>query len=190
MWFQGNAMNTSMNLNRGILPGLLAMLALALTSQQGYAHPGHADPVTISRSSGVYLEKLVPHYLKVQKALAQDAFTEETKGAASAIERLTKEANAKEKDPSGRKMFGSVSKSAGSISAAGGIEAAREAFASLNDELLPFFDSWPSHLLAHDLVLYTCHDTEQWWLQANGDKVADPYRGASVRCDDLVEKER
>ena len=136
------------------------------------------------------MQKLVPHYLKVQKALSEGVFTDETKGAASAIERLMKEANSKEKDPSGRKMFGAVAKSAGSISAATEIEAARAEFSSLNDELLPFFDSWPSHLLAHDLVLYTCNDTEQWWLQANGDKVADPYRGSSVHCNDLTEKER
>jgi hypothetical protein len=182
-------MNTSIKRHRGILSGVLFVL-LALTGQHGHAHPGHADPVTISRSSGVYLEKLLPHYLKVQKALAQGVFTEETQGAADAIQRLTKEAGAKEKDPSGRKMFGAVSKAAAAIGAADGIDAAREAFAALNDELLPFFDSWPSHLLAHDLVLYTCDDTEQWWLQANGDKVADPYRGASVRCGKLVEKER
>lgn len=179
----------SVKRSRGICLSLLSLSLLAL-SHQGYAHPGHADPVTISRASSVYLQKLVPHYLKVQKALAQGAFTDETRGAASAIERLMKEANAKEKDPSGRKMFGAVAKSAGSIGAAAGIDEARAEFSGLNDELLPFFDSWPSHLLAHDLVLYTCHDTEQWWLQANGDKSADPYRGSSVHCSDLVEKER
>ncbi len=181
---------TFMKRSRSVCLPLLSTLALALLSQLGYAHPGHADPVTISRASNVYLQKLVPHYLKVQKALSLDAFTDEVKEAASAIERLTKEAGAKEKDPSGRKMFGAVTKSAGSISAAAGIDAARAGFAELNDELLPFFDSWPSHLLAYDLVLYTCNDTKQWWLQVNGDKVADPYRGSSVRCDDLTEKER
>lgn len=182
-------MCTLVKRNLGILSSALLILTV-LTAQQIHAHPGHADPVTISRSSSMYLQNLVPHYLKLQKAFAQGVFTEETQGAADAIQRLTREAAGKEKDPSGRKMFGAVSKAAAAISAAEGIDAAREAFVSLNDELLPFFDSWPSHLLAHDLVMYTCKDTEQWWLQANGDKVADPYRGASVRCEALVEKER
>lgn len=168
----------------------LSMLMLTLLNHQIYAHPGHADPVTISRATNVYLQKLVPHYLKIQKALSQDGLTDEVKGAAGAIERLMKEAGAKERDSSGRKMYVAVAKSAGSISAAAGIEEAREAFSELNDELLPFFASWPSHLLAHDLVLYTCNDTEQWWMQANGDKVADPYRGSSVHCADLVERGR
>lgn len=169
---------------------LLSMLGLVLVHQQSYAHPGHADPITISRSSSVYLQKLLPHYLKIQKALAQEEFNDDVKGAASAIERLGKEASAKETDPSGRKMFSGVAKWAASIGAAGEVGDAREAFDELNDVLLPFFNEWPSHLLAHDLVLYTCNDTKQWWLQTNGDKVADPFRGALVPCDDLVEKER
>lgn len=171
--------------------GISLLLALILAPlHQIHAHPGHADPVTISRGSNVYMKNLVPHYLKLQKALAGDDLTEEAKGAAGAIERLAKEAHAKEKDPSGKKMFDAVARSAGAIGAAAGIEDAREGFAELNDSLLPFFDSWPSHLLAHDLVLYTCEDTEQWWMQANGDTVADPYRGSSIRCADLTEKAR
>jgi hypothetical protein len=167
---------------------LLLVLALAPLSHS-VAHPGHADPVTISRSTHVYMQKLVPHYLKIQKALAVGELNAEAKDAAEAIQRLIKKARKKEKDPSGKRMYKGVAKAAGFISAASNLETAREEFAELSDILLPFFDSWPNHILEHDLVLYTCKETKQWWLQANGDKVADPYRGASVTCADLTEKE-
>ncbi|VAW86686.1 hypothetical protein MNBD_GAMMA17-590 [hydrothermal vent metagenome] len=168
----------------------LLLLTLALVPlSQGYAHPGHADTVTISRSTHVYLQKMVPHYLKIQKSLAIGELNAETRGAAEAIQRLIKKARKKEKDPSGKRMYKGVVKTAGFIGAASSIEAAREEFAELNDILLPFFDNWPNHILEHDLVLYTCKETKQWWLQPNGDKVADPYRGASVACADLTEKE-
>lgn len=167
---------------------LLLVLALIPLSQ-GYAHPGHADPVTISRGTHVYMQKLVPHYIKIQKALAADTLDQDVKGAADAIERLANKAHEIESDPSGKKMYDVVAKSAGAIATASSVESAREAFAELNDKLLLFFNNWPSHILEHDLVLYTCKETKQWWLQANGDEVADPYRGSSVSCADLVEKE-
>ncbi len=167
---------------------LLFILALAPLSQS-YAHPGHADPVTISRDTHVYMQKLIPHYLKVQKALAAGELSAEAKGAADAIQRLVKKARKKESDSSGKKMYKGVAKAAGFISSATSIDTAREEFDELNNILMPFFDHWPSHILEHDLVLYTCKETEQWWLQANGDTVADPYRGASVACTELTEKE-
>jgi len=167
---------------------LLLVLALAPLSQS-LAHPGHADPVTISRSTHIYMQKLVPHYLIVQKGLAVGEVNEAVKGAADAIQRLVKKARKKESDPSGKKMYKGVGKAAGFISSASSLDAAREEFSELSDILLPFFDSWPNHILEHDLVLYTCKESKQWWLQANGDKVADPYRGATAHCADLIEKE-
>ncbi len=167
---------------------LLFILALAPLGQS-YAHPGHADPVTISRDTHVYMQKLIPHYLKVQKALAAGELSAEAKGAADAIQRLVKKARKKESDSSGKKMYKGVAKAAGFISSATSIDTAREEFDELNNILMPFFDHWPTHILEHDLVLYTCKETEQWWLQANGDTVADPYRGASVACAELTEKE-
>ncbi len=175
-------------LKSGGFVGVLVVFLL-IPLGQSYAHPGHADPVTISRVTHVYMQKLVPHYLKIHKGLAAGTLNDEVKGAAEAIERLVNKARKKESDASGKKMYKSVAKASGFIAAANDIASAREEFAELNDVLMPFFDSWPSHILEHDLVLYTCEDTEQWWLQANGDKVADPYRGASVACADLVEKE-
>ncbi len=153
------------------------------------AHPGHADPVTISRATHAYMQKIVPHYLKIRKALAAGELNDDVKGAAEAIERLAKKARRKESDPSGKKMYKGVAKSAGFIASATDLASAREEFAELSDTLLPFFDHWPSHILEHDLVLYTCKETKQWWLQANGEKVADPYRGAGVKCNELTEKE-
>lgn len=170
------------------LAPLLLMLAFAPLSQS-YAHPGHADPVTISRTTHVYMQKLIPHYLKIQQGLAAGELNETVKGAADAIQRLAKKARKKESDASGKKMYKSVGKNVGFIAVAGDVDAAREEFAELNDALMPFFDNWPNHILEHDLVLYTCKETKQWWLQANGDKVADPYRGAAVTCTDLTEKE-
>jgi len=168
----------------------LWILVLVLTSfGSANAHPGHAEPVTISRDTHVYMQKLVPHYLKIQKGLAAGELNDEIQGAAQAIERLLKKASKKESNASGKKMYKGVAKAAGSITAASDVDAARKAFAELSDILLPFFDSWPSHLLEHDLVLYTCKETKQWWLQANGDAVDDPYRGAGVACADLTEKE-
>lgn len=170
----------------------LALLLFALLVAplgQTYAHPGHADPVTISRATHAYMQKLVPHYLTIQQGLAAGELNDGVKGAAQAIERLAKKARKKESDSSGKKMYKAVAKSAGFIAAANNVGSAREEFAELSDTLLPFFDNWPNHILEHDLVLYTCKETKQWWLQANGDKVADPYRGASVSCADLVEKE-
>jgi len=168
---------------------LLLMLALMAPLSQSYAHPGHADPVTISRSTHVYMQKLVPHYLKIQKGLAAGELSDEVKGAAEAIKRLVGKARKKESDSSGKKMYKAVAKAADFIAKAGDVDTAREEFSELNDRLMPFFDRWPNHILEHDLVLYTCKESKQWWLQANGDKVADPYRGASVACSDLVEKE-
>ncbi len=168
---------------------LLLLILSLIPLSQSYAHPGHADPVTISRDTHVYMQKMVPHYLKVQKALAAGELSAEAKGAADAIQRLVKKARKKESDASGKKMYKGVAKAAGFISSATSIDAAREEFDELNNILMPFFDSWPSHILEHDLVLYTCKETTQWWLQANGDKVADPYRGASASCAELTEKE-
>lgn len=168
-----------------------ALVVLALTIgpiNQGYAHPGHADPVTISRTTLVYLQKLVPHYLEVQKHLAASKLNDKIKSAAEAMQRLAEKASEKESDPSGKKMYKAVTKSASFIQAAGTIDAAREAFAELNDQLLPFFDNWPSHLIEQDLVLYICKETKQWWMQPNGEKIADPYRGADIHCGNLVEK--
>ncbi len=179
-------MKTLLKKNRRIL--WVVMLALTPLGQS-YAHPGHADPVTISRSTHVYMQKIVPHYLKIQKGLAAGDLSEDVKGAADAIKRLAGKARKKESDPSGKRMYKSVAKAAGFIAQASDIRNAREEFAELNDVLMPFFDHWPNHILEHDLVLYTCKETEQWWLQANGDKVADPYRGADVHCASLVEKE-
>ncbi len=175
-------------LKQGRFAALLLALTLAPISQS-YAHPGHADPVTISRATHVYMQKLVPHYLTIQKALAAGELTDEARGAAEAIQRLVKKARKKENNPSGKKMYKGVAKAAGFIASAGSVDAAREEFDELNNILMPFFDNWPSHILEHDLVLYTCKETTQWWLQANGDKAADPYRGASVTCDTLTEKE-
>lgn len=172
--------------NRQIL--WVMMLAL-IPLGQSHAHPGHADPVTISRSTHVYMQKLIPHYLKIQKGLAAGDLNEDVKGAADAIKRLAGKARKKESDPSGKRMYKAVAKAAGFIAQASDINNAREEFAELNDVLMPFFDNWPNHILEHDLVLYTCKETKQWWLQANGDKVADPYRGAGVPCASLVEKE-
>ncbi len=166
---------------------LLLMLTL-LPLDQSYAHPGHADPVTISRSTHIYMQKLIPHYLTIQKPLAADELSEATKEAAEAIKRLVKKARKKESDPSGKKMYKGVAKAAGFISSASSLGAAREEFGELNNVLMPFFDNWPNHILEHDLILYTCEETKQWWLQANGEKAADPYRGASVICPDLIEK--
>ena len=179
-------MNTLLKRNRPVL--LLLTLVFAPLGQS-YAHPGHAGPVTISRSTHAYMQKVVPHYLKIQKGLAAGELSDEIKGAAQAIERLLKKAGKKETDASGKKMYKGVAKAAGLIMAASDVNAARKTFAGLSDTLLPFFDSWPNHILEHDLVLYTCKETEQWWLQANGDAVADPYRGAGVVCSDLTEKE-
>ncbi len=168
----------------------ILLLALGLTPlSQSYAHPGHADPVTISRDTHVYMQKLVPHYLKIQQGLAAGELNETVSGAADAIQRLVKKARKKESDSSGKKMYKGVAKAAGFINSASSLEAAREEFDELNNILMPFFDHWPNHILEHDLVLYTCKETEQWWLQANGDKAADPYRGTSVSCTDLIEKE-
>lgn len=169
---------------------LLLLVALVLAPlNQSFAHPGHADPVTISRSTHVYMQKLVPHYLEIQKGLAAGEVSDAVKGAAEAIQRLVKKARKKESDPSGKKMYKGVAKAAGFISSASSLDSAREEFDELNNIMMPFFDNWPNHLLEHDLVLYTCKETTQWWLQANGDKVADPYRGAAAHCSDLVEKE-
>ncbi len=175
-------------LKQSHLAALLLALGLAPIGQ-GYAHPGHADPVTISRATHIYMQKLVPHYLTIQKALAAGELSDKAKGAAEAIQRLAKKARKKESDSSGKKMYKGVAKAAGFISSAGTIDAAREEFDELNNILMPFFDHWPSHILEHDLVLYTCKETTQWWLQPNGEKAADPYRGASVVCDKLIEKE-
>ena len=153
------------------------------------AHPGHADPITISRDTHVYMQKLVPPYLKIQSALAEGELNETVKEAADAIKQLVDNAWEKERDPSGKRMYKGVAKAAGFVAAANNIDVAREAFAEFNDTLLPFFDSWPNHILEHNLVLYICKETKQWWLQTKGDKAADPYRGASVPCVDLVEKE-
>ncbi len=167
----------------------LVLVLVSVPVGQSFAHPGHADPVTISRSTHIYMQKLVPHYLTIQKALAAGELTDEAKGAAEAIQRLVKKARKKESDPSGKKMYKGVAKAAGFINSASSLDAAREEFDELNNILMPFFDHWPSHILEHDLVLYTCEETKQWWLQANGDRVADPYRGASVVCEKLTEKE-
>ena len=154
------------------------------------AHPGHADPVTISRDTHTYMQKLVPHYLKIQKGLVVGELNDEIKGAAQAIERLAQKGRKKETDRTGIKMYKGVAKAAGFIAAANDVDTARVEFAELSDILLPFFDSWPNHIQEHNLVLYTCKETKQWWLQVNSDAVADPYRGSGVACANLIEKEK
>ncbi len=167
---------------------LLIVLALSPVGQ-ALSHPGHDDPVTISRATHVYMQNIVPHYLEIQKGLAADILSDAVKDAAKSIETIAKKARRKESDSSGKKMYKGVAKSAAFIHSAVSVSAARLEFDELNNTLMPFFDHWPSHIKEHDLVLYTCNDTEQWWLQKNGEEPADPFRGGSVGCSDLVEKE-
>lgn len=175
---------------RSICRSIIVISALSLSNIGGVAaHPGHAAPVTISRVTHVYLQNIIPYYLKIQKGLARGEMSGDVKGAAEEIKRLAAKARRKEIDPSGKKMYKGVALAAEFISVASTIRVARKEFAELNDTLMPFFDKWPSHILEHDLVLYTCKETKQWWLQGSSEKAADPYRGAAAHCADLTEKE-
>ncbi len=169
--------------------GLLLLMLIFTPLSQSVAHPGHADPVTISRNTHVYMQELVPHYLTIQKELAAGNLSDIAKMAASNIQRLVKKARKKESDSSGKKMYKGVAKAAGFINSATDLGGAREEFDELNNIMMPFFDNWPSHIQEHNLVLYTCKETTQWWLQSRDTSVADPYRGAEVVCTDLIEKD-
>lgn len=168
---------------------LLLLILMLVPMSQSLAHPGHADSVTISRTTHVYMQELIPHYLNIQKGLAAGELSAPVKEAAGNIWQLVKKARKKESDPSGKKMYKGVAKAAGLINTANDLKAAREAFDELNDILLPFFDNWPNHIKEHELVLYTCKETKQWWLQLSDDTAADPYRGVGITCVNLTEKE-
>lgn len=152
------------------------------------AHPGHADPVTISRSSIVYIQQIVPYYLKIQEKLASGLLDDDIKKTALEINKAMEEAGSKEKDPSGKKMFKGVAVSADLIARAETIDEVRKGFRDLNDRLLPFFDNWPSHIKKHELVLYTCKSSKTWWLQRKGTP-ATPYNEDTKTCGQLLKKE-
>lgn len=160
-----------------------------LNAHPGHAHSfGEADPVTISRSTHVYMQEIVPHYLKIQHDLAADQFGDAVKNSAKEIERVATTAHEKETSRSGKKMYKGVAQYAAEIHSSADIKTVRDTFVKLNDILLPFFDTWTSHISEHNMVLYTCKDTKQWWLQVNNEKPADPYRGASAQCKELSKK--
>lgn len=150
-----------------------------------FAHPGHADPVTISRSTAGYIKQIVAPYLQVQEALSAGRFDAPATAAAGQLQQLAGEANAKEKDPSGRRMYHEVGAAAARVAAAADLDTARRHFSGLNDALLPFFDSWPSYRAAHDVVIYVCKASEQWWMQRTGAALI-PYGGGAAACGDLV----
>ena len=163
--------------------------ATYLNAHPGHAHSfGEADPVTISRNTHNYLLEVISHYLKIQQDLTADKFSDTVKNSAKEIERVATSAAKKESSRSGKKMYKGVAKSAAEIHSTADIKTARETFVKLNDIFLPFFDTWTIHLSQQNLVLYTCKDTKQWWLQSKDEEPADPYRGASAECKELSKK--
>ena len=166
---------------------LFMTLFMISVREDAWAHPGHDDPVTISRSSNVYLQQIIPHYLTIQEGLAAGLFDEAVKYAAKVIKEIMEEATSKEKDPSGKKMFKGVAQAAGFIAASSNIDSSREGFSDLNDKLLPFFNGWPVHISKNGLILYTCKATKQWWLQRNGTP-RGPYGYSAETCGELEKK--
>lgn len=166
---------------------LLSIPMLMIQAENLFAHPGHDDPVTISRGSIVYLREIIPHYLLIQEKLSAGSFDDETVKAAMEIKKVTEEASHKEKDPSGRRMFNGVASSSDFISRATTIDEARERFSTLNDKLLPFFDAWPSHIKENGLILYTCKGSKKWWMQRPG-APASPYGEDAKTCGELTQK--
>jgi hypothetical protein len=164
---------------------ILSTVVLLLPATAAFSHPGHADPVTISRGTATYIKQIVPVYLQVQQALSAGRFDADAGAAAGELKQLTSEAHGKEKDPSGKRMYHDVSQAAGALSRAADIDAARGHFADLNDVLLPFFDSWSSYRDAHDVVIYVCKTSERWWMQKKGAALI-PYAGGESACGELL----
>ncbi len=174
-----------MTLSTRIQMSLLALPLLLVPVSSALAHPGHGDPVTISRSSHTFIQQTVPAYLTIQQALAAGQLGPVEK-AAETIHNSMMGGASNEKVASGRKMFEAVAASADLLIGAGDLETAKEEFSDLSDALLEFFNKWPAHMDEHGMTLYTCNKTEKAWLQKNG-APQNPYTGGGAGCDQLTE---
>ncbi len=161
----------------------LVAMPLLLAPVAAMAHPGHGDPVTISRNSHSNIQQTVPAYVTIQEALAAGNLGP-VEQAANTIHKAMADGAKKEKVASGRKMFESVAASADFLAGAGDLETARAEFSDLNDALLEFFNKWPAHLEEHGLTLYSCADTEKAWMQKDG-AANNPYTGGGAGCKEL-----
>ncbi|KAF0193101.1 MAG: hypothetical protein FD165_204 [Gammaproteobacteria bacterium] len=181
----GGALGNPFGAARGAWTRAVLAVLLLLPLGAALAHPGHADPVTISRNTAGDIKQIVPLYLQVQEALAAERFDAAAAAAAERLQHVAGEANGKEKDPSGQRMYRVVGATAGRIAQSPNIDTARRHFSDLSDALLPFLDSWPSHREAHGSVIYVCKTSEQWWMQKQGAAII-PYAGGMAACGELA----
>lgn len=149
------------------------------------AHPGHADPVTISRATAGHVKQLVGPYLQLHEALAAGRFDAAAADAASRVKQIAEQARDTETDASGKRMYRAVAAAAAELAAAPDLATARGHFSALNDALLPFFDAWQNYRSADDVIIYVCKSSEQWWMQKRG-PAALPYDGGMAACGELV----
>ncbi|MDR4509700.1 MAG: hypothetical protein MRJ65_15960 [Candidatus Brocadiaceae bacterium] len=161
-----------------IMKGFLPFLFMLCCTQKIYAHEGHDHwtyaPVCIKKSTFVHLQSVLKAYEEVYHLLASKE-SDGIEASAKKIMEAAQEGIQTERKGDGCYMMEHVFLGARELQRAETIQDAREAFASITSELMPFFISWPNQLKLNAVKLYRCKDDGYSWLQPEDSVLVCPY---------------
>lgn len=146
--------------------------AYSVSAHEGHDH-SHESVITIGKKTVVHLQSIISAYQEVYHHLVKKDLNSII-GLAQKLADAARQASQTEPKGAGRHMMQHVLESAENLKKAQGIQEAQEAFASMNNALLPFFKSWPNQLKRNELKMCRCKNGH-CWLQPQNRSSACPY---------------
>lgn len=154
----------------------------------GQDHSHDTTPVTIERSTYAHFKLILEVYHEIYGNLIKEELNSISVLARRLLDAASKGVQT-ESEGSGRHMMEHIIQGAESLRKAEGIREAKNAFASISDDIIPFFKSWPNQLNRNEIKLYQCKEHGHYWLQPQNLSPVCPYAyDETTRCSNIIEE--
>jgi len=153
----------------------------------GQDHSHDTAQITVERSTYTHFKSILASYREIYGNLINGKLNDISVLAQRLLDAASKGVQT-EPEGSGRHMMEHIIQGAESLKKAEGLRKAQKAFASISDDIIPFFKSWPNQLNRNEIKLYQCKEHGHYWLQPQDISPACPYTlDRSLNCSDIEE---
>ncbi|MDR4498021.1 MAG: hypothetical protein MRK02_08915 [Candidatus Scalindua sp.] len=172
----------------GILLLLMHFCDLHSTvAHEGHDHSHDTAPVTIERATYKHFQSILSIYQETYLTLIKGESDSIPVLAQILLDTAGKSIETESKE-SGRHMMQHIYQGALRLRQAEDFQEIQEAFATISEAVLPFFNSWPNQLKSNKIKLYECREHEKYWLQPQDILPACPYASDKMyNCSDIRE---
>jgi hypothetical protein len=160
--------------------------------RDSFAHEGHDHshdtvPVTIERSTYTHFKSVLSVYREIYGNLIKGELNNISVLAQRLLDTASKGVKT-EHEGSGRHMMEHIIQGAESLKLAEDLREVQESFASISEDIFPFFRSWPNQLKSNKIKLYQCKEHGHYWLQPQDSSPVCPYASTKItRCQNIEE---